>query len=337
MASAICLLTLIPAKAQAITVSYNCSFSSTAVVEVSGGSLNIRNKPSTSGSVVGSFSNHAGATIKKKVSGDNGDWYYISSGSVKGYAKAGYFLRGSEAASAAKKYGKVYYAVDVDALRMRESASTTSDTVAVLSAKQKVTFINSTVTRKDGYAWVHVKATVNGKTYRGYVVKKYLKRYITLENAASINQSSSSTASASSSGNSTGSTSGTTTVTTTNVAGLGSKIVSSAKNYVGRLSYVYGGTSLSTGADCSGFVQSIYRIYGVSVPRTSSSQAANGKSISRSNLRLGDLVFYGSGTINHVAIYIGDGKIVHCANPTRDCVIDNMDYMTVRKCVTYIH
>lgn len=343
MVMAVLLSALIPGKAEALTVSYNNSFKTIGVVDVSGGNLNIRKSATTSSSVVGSFKNHAGAKIKKTVHKDDGDWYQIKSGDVTGYAKASYLLKGSAGSAAAKEYGSIVYKVGVDSLRMRKSPTTSSDCVKVLSEGKKVTLVNSKVKKADGYSWVKVKATYSGTTYKGYVAKEYLDKYITLKNATKVSSSSGSSASSSSSSSSSSSTSNSSasassSSSSTSTAGLGSKIVSSAKSYVGKLNYVYGGTSLTTGADCSGFTQSIYSMHGVSIPRTAASQAANGKSISRSDLRLGDLVFYGSSdSISHVAIYIGDGRIVHCANESRDCVIDDMDYMTVRKCATYIH
>ncbi len=79
--------------------------------------------------------------------------------------------------------------------------------------------------------------------------------------------------------------------------------------------YVWGGTSLTRGADCSGFVLSIYAKYGYTLPHYSGSQAKCGTRIKMSEAQPGDLIFYGNGsTISHVAIYIGNGQIVHASN-----------------------
>ena len=91
-------------------------------------------------------------------------------------------------------------------------------------------------------------------------------------------------------------------------------VVAYAKQFIGN-PYVWGGTSLTNGADCSGFVQSIFKKYGVSLPRTSSAQSTVGSKVSLSEAQPGDLVFYAkNGRVNHVAIYIGDGQIVHASN-----------------------
>lgn len=95
----------------------------------------------------------------------------------------------------------------------------------------------------------------------------------------------------------------------------GKKVVKYAKKFVGNR-YVWGGTSLTNGTDCSGFTMRVYEHFGISLPRTSSSQSSVGKKVSSlSSAQAGDLVFYGSsGNVSHVAIYISNGKIVHASN-----------------------
>ncbi len=113
-------------------------------------------------------------------------------------------------------------------------------------------------------------------------------------------------------------------------------IVAYAKQFLGN-PYVYGGTSLTNGADCSGFTQSVFAHFGITTGRSSRDQAAKGKEISLSAVQPGDLLFYASGsTINHVAIYIGDGKIIHSSNPTTGITITNSNYRTPCKAVTFL-
>lgn len=97
----------------------------------------------------------------------------------------------------------------------------------------------------------------------------------------------------------------------------GSAIAAYAKQFVGN-PYVHGGTSLTKGADCSGFTQSVYKHFGISIPRVARAQARVGKSVSWNNLQPGDLMFYsgnGGRSVTHAAIYIGNGKIVHAQTP----------------------
>ena len=99
-----------------------------------------------------------------------------------------------------------------------------------------------------------------------------------------------------------------------------------AKQYVGNR-YVWGGTSLTKGADCSGFTLAVYRNYGISLPHSSRAQANCGTKISVSEVKPGDLIFYGSGrSINHVAMYIGNGQVVHASNSRTGIIISNMYY-----------
>lgn len=113
-------------------------------------------------------------------------------------------------------------------------------------------------------------------------------------------------------------------------------MVSYALQFVGN-PYVYGGTSLTNGTDCSGFTMGIYKNFGMSISRTSREQATNGKSIKSSELKKGDLVFYASGgRINHVAMYIGNGKIVHASNSRTGIIVSNMNYRTPYKYVSII-
>ncbi len=113
-------------------------------------------------------------------------------------------------------------------------------------------------------------------------------------------------------------------VTTSN--STGEAIASFAKQYVG-YTYTYGGTTPSTGFDCSGFAYYVYNSCGVSLNRSCSVQASSGTAVSKENLQAGDLIFFNNGTngtIGHVGIYIGDGKIVHAKNSNSGVVIDSI-------------
>lgn len=112
---------------------------------------------------------------------------------------------------------------------------------------------------------------------------------------------------------------------TSSGSGSGSSVVDYATQFVGN-PYVWGGTSLTNGADCSGFVQSVYSNFGVSLPRTSYEQQTAGREVSYSEAQPGDLICYGG----HVAIYMGDGKIVHASNSVDGIkVSDNAAYRTI--------
>lgn len=113
-------------------------------------------------------------------------------------------------------------------------------------------------------------------------------------------------------------------------------VVAYAKQFLGN-PYVYGGTSLTSGADCSGFIQGVFGHFGITTGRSSRDQAARGKTIPVSEAKPGDLLFYASGDyINHVAIYIGGGQVIHASNPSTGICIVPANYRTPCKAVTFL-
>ncbi len=112
--------------------------------------------------------------------------------------------------------------------------------------------------------------------------------------------------------------------TTTAVSGKGATVVETAKKYIG-CKYVYGASGPNS-FDCSGFTSYIFRLHGVNLNRTAKGQYSNGTAVARNSLQPGDLVMFGPSVsgINHVGIYIGGGKIVHAANPSRGVTIDSI-------------
>ena len=112
-------------------------------------------------------------------------------------------------------------------------------------------------------------------------------------------------------------------------------VVAYAKQFLGN-PYVYGGTSLTNGADCSGFVMSVFSHFGISTGRSSREQAGKGKTISVNEVQPGDLLFYASGDyINHVGIYVGDGKIIHASNPATGICYAPANYRTPCKAISF--
>ena len=121
-----------------------------------------------------------------------------------------------------------------------------------------------------------------------------------------------------------------------NTAGKGQEIADFALQFVGN-PYVWGGTSLTSGADCSGFTQAVYAHFGITTGRSSRDQAARGKEIPVDEAQPGDLLFYASGSyINHVAMYIGGGQVIHASNPKTGICISPSNYRTPCKAVTFL-
>jgi cell wall-associated NlpC family hydrolase len=343
-------------------------YANVAVSRVREGSyVNVRTEPNTSSEVLGKLYNDCAATILDTVAGEDGDWYEIKSGSVRGYIKAEYFITGDEAEARAIEIGKLEGYVNTNGLRLRSEPNLDSQILTLLYSGETYQvlevgdeFVKVQVDDEIGYVYgemidVSVKfdtaisleeekakeeEEARKKAEAAAAAKKLeeAKKAAAAESAAAANQSSQSEAS----GNDiTQETTAAVSTTTTSVSSASrDALVSYAKQWVGVTPYVYGGTSLTTGADCSGFIQACYaNALGMSVPRDSRSQASGGTEISESELQPGDLVFYNGGgsTINHVAMYIGGGQVVHASNASVGTIISNMKYREPCKYVRYIN
>ena len=289
------------------------------------------------------------ATVLKKGS----EWSKVRSGNVTGYVKNQYLVFGDEIENFAKQNVKKVAKVQTETLRVRKKASTNSKIVTLASEDDKLKV------KKQTDDWAKVK--VDGQT--GYVSKDYAKVTYSFGKAKSMKQiqaeqeakeakkraeeaarnkpvSTTSSSHTSNTGTTSGSTAGSTqttkkasvSVSSSGSSATGSRIASYAQQFVGN-PYRYGGNSLTSGIDCSGFTQQVMAKFGYSISRTSSSQSGDGRAVSTSNLRAGDLVFYGEGgSIDHVALYIGGGQVVHASNsapyPRGGIKISNVNYRT---------
>lgn len=308
--------------------------------------LNIRKKGSINAKIVGKMKKGNIATVLKKGS----EWSKVRSGNVTGYVKNQYLVFGDEIENFAKQNVKKVAKVQTETLRVRKKASTDSKIVTLVSEDDKLKV------KKQTNDWAKVK--VDGQT--GYVSKDYAKVTYSFGKAKSMKQiqaeqeakkraeeaarnkpvSTTSSSHTSNTGTTSGSTTGSTqttkkasvSVSSSGSSATGSRIASYAQQFVGN-PYRYGGNSLTNGIDCSGFTQQIMAKFGYSISRTSSSQSGDGRAVSTSNLRAGDLVFYGDGgSIDHVALYIGGGQVVHASNsapyPRGGIKISNVNYRT---------
>lgn len=209
----------------------------------------------------------------------------------------------------AKKAVETTKYVSAETLNMREKAENTAKIVSQLKVNEKVTVLETTGT------WSKIK--VNGKT--GYVASKYLsdkKVEVTSrsENLTRTSEQTQEKAKADSEDEKAKNTEKTTTSSSN--AASGNSIVSYAKQYLG-YKYVSGGSSPSTGFDCSGFTSYVYKHFGINISRTSGAQASNGTAVSKSNLQAGDLVIFNNksnSAIGHVGIYIGGNTFIHAGN-----------------------
>lgn len=270
--------------------------------------LNIRKKGSINAKIVGKMKKGNIATVLKKGS----EWSKVRSGNVTGYVKNQYLVFDDEIKNFAKQNVKKVAKVQTETLRVRKKASTDSKIVTLVSEDDKLKV------KKQTDDWAKVK--VDGQT--GYVSKDYAKVTYSFGKAKSMKQIQAEQAAKKAS----------VSISSSGSSATGSRIASYAQQFVGN-PYRYGGNSLTGGIDCSGFTQQIMAKFGYSISRTSSSQSGDGRAVSTSNLRVGDLVFYGDGgSIDHVALYIGGGQVVHASNsapyPRGGIKISNVNYRT---------
>lgn len=298
--------------------------------------VNIRNKPSLQGKIKGRLYRGGAVTITKTY--DNG-WALVKSGNFRGYIKTEFLATGAEAQKLAKQYGIKYITVkkNVTSLNVREKTSKTAKVITQIASGESFY-----VRKMCGKSWVRI--SVDGDL--GYVARDYVNLKVKYKHPVSINKiledekkQQESTSNSSTDTNNTTKTEDSTkndnnvTKTVTNDDEdknkvTGSQIAKYAQKFLG-CPYVYGGTNLTKGSDCSGFTQSIYKEFGYSIPRTSLEQSSYGTKVSASSVKEGDLVFYKNGkTVGHVGIYIGDGQIIHSSNEKDGVKISQMNYRT---------
>lgn len=293
--------------------------------------VNVRSLPNTDSDIVGKIYNGAVAQVLS-VTGEDHDWFQIVSGNVEGYIKAEFFLYGDAAAEVIDQYVTRYANVIADRLNVREQPSTESKRIGYIDNGERVQLL------ENQGEWLRVQYT-DGK--EGYVSSQYVtisEEFVygkTLEEEAKeqeerkILEERENVTEQEVAEN--------VTIVVTEPVGtyssnaeLRSSIVNYAMQFLGNR-YVHGGSSLVTGTDCSGFTSLIYKEFGYSLSRTPSGQlSSNGRSIDYSQIQPGDIICYGKGgKCTHVALYMGNGQIIHSANSRKGVVIYQADYDTM--------
>lgn len=263
--------------------------------------VNVRKSDSIDSEIKGKLYRGSAA----KVLSVKGDWLKIQSGNVTGYVNKEFVATGARAEKLSQKFGKSYAVVKkgTETLNVREEKNTECGIITQLSDGDGLQIKGET---KD---WVKVK-TKDGET--GYVAKEYVNTTVRFKHAVSLKAEKKAD---------TGSSSSTASTSTGAPA-----VARYALQFVGN-PYVWGGSSLTGGADCSGFTMRVYGKFGYGLPHSSAAQAGYGRSVSLSALQPGDLVFYKHGSsIGHVALYIGGGRIVHAAGKKWGIVTASVNY-----------
>lgn len=262
--------------------------------------LNIRETPSTDGKLVGKIGNLAACEI---LSTENG-WAYITSGSVTGYVSLDYLFTGADAVLKAVEAVQTVAVVQCDTLKVREFPNTDCEVMMTVPSGQELEYVS------DENDWV--KVLIDDE--EAFVAKEYVTVETKLKTAFTLTE----------------------LFYGEGVSDLRVDLCEYAKQFLGN-PYVWGGTSLTKGADCSGFTLSVYKEFGYSLPHSSRSQAGSGTKISASDAKPGDLFFYSkNGSINHVAIYIGNGQVIHASSPKYGIRISSAYYRTPTKVVSIL-
>ena len=234
-----------------------------------------------------------------------GEWTRIRSGEVEGYVKSEYLLSGEAALQRAEEVKQTVATVTTTTLYVREQPNTDCAIVTSMPMGEQLEVLETL----DG--WVKVNIDVD----EGYVSSDYVQIATELPKAMTMTE----------------------VRYGQGVSDVRVSLVQYATQFVGN-PYVWGGTSLTRGADCSGFVLSVYANYGISLPHSSRAQANCGAKIAASEAKPGDLFFYGNGSgINHVAIYIGGGQVVHASSPRTGIKISSAYYRNPVKVVRIIN
>lgn len=272
--------------------------------------LNIRSSPKDEGNsnIIGKLPGKAAGEI---LEAENG-WYKIRSGNITGYVTADpqFTATGQEAVDLAMNSASLMAIVNTERLNVRMEPNTDSKIWTQISKEERY----SVVQQMDGWVQIELDTGDEGEESDGayistsdnlvevrYALAEAIK-FSPMEEIA--NQQ----------------------------ASRRSKIVNYALQFVGNR-YVWGGTSLTNGADCSGFTQSVLKHFGIGIPRVSRDQANEGRAVKSSEMRPGDLIFYTNsrGTVNHVAMYIGNGQVVHAASKKSGIKISSWNYRSPAK------
>ena len=256
--------------------------------------LNVRETAEDGSKIVGKMENDTGCEIL----GIEGDKAHITSGSVEGYVSLDYILTGKDAVAQADSVVKELATVNADGLKLREAPSLDAPVYDMVAYGEELEVLDN----GSGSDWVGVDFDGN----KLYVSADYVSVDTKLKTALNMTEF----------------------LYGAGVSDVRVELCEYAKQFVGN-PYVWGGTSLTKGADCSGFVLSVFAKYGISLPHSSRAQANSGTRIKMSEAKPGDLVFYAKGgRINHVAIYIGGGQVISASSPKTGIRIASAYYRT---------
>ena len=263
--------------------------------------LNIRAIAAEDGRLVGKLPKDAACEVLDLEDA----WAHIASGNVEGYVSRDYLLTGIPAKHRAEELATTIAKVTTDSLKVRAEANTDSEVITLVPRGEELE-----VSAVEG-DWV--KVFLDDEEV--FVSAEYVEVSAELGTAVTMSE----------------------LLYGQGISDVRVDICQYAKEFIGN-PYVWGGTSLTKGTDCSGFVMGVFKKYGVKLPRNSRAQAGCGTTIKVSEAKPGDLIFYAKGkTINHVAIYIGNGQVIHASSPKTGIKISNVSYRSPFKAVRVLY
>ena len=293
--------------------------------------VNVRSIPSEEGEILGKLYDKS---VGEFISEQDG-WYEIESGSVTGFVKAEYCVTGEDAVSLAREVGTRIGTVNTTTLKVREEPGMDAVVLGLVPIGDELIVTEEIgdwvkVDIEEGFGYVSidyvelstefVKAESKAEE-EARLAREEAERKAAQEAARKAAAKKSSSSSSGSSNHNVQAP----VITSGSGSEMGSAVANFACQFVGN-PYVYGGTSLTNGADCSGFVMSVYNNFGVSLPHSSAADRSVGSSgDGLANAQPGDIVCYSG----HVGIYVGDGKIVHASTSKTGIIISNANYRSV--------
>lgn len=287
--------------------------------------VNVRDIPSEEGNIVGKLYDKSVGTFIEEEDG----WYKISSGSVEGYVKGEFCVTGDDAVELAKEVGTRIATVTTTTLYVREGPGTDTANIGAVPIGDQL------IVTEELEGWVKV----NIEEGDGYVSNEYVTMSTEFVKAESIEEekarlakeqaarAAAQEAAAKKAASSSKSDSSESPVTYAAAGGsaAGQAVVNYALQFVGN-PYVYGGTSLTNGTDCSGFVMSVYNNFGVSLPHSSAADRSVGATVGGlENAQPGDIICYSG----HVGIYVGNGQIVHASTSRTGIIVSSATYRSI--------